>query len=879
MVAVLLLFTATVVNAIDVNVPAGNSDEIQVAINSVAAAGGGTVQLAAGTYVLNSSIKMKSNVTLQGAGTATRLELPLDATYAMIVDDGTEPCINMTIRNMLLDGNIPESKVSHDPDYNDPQGNSLGIFFDAYKEATYHQNVILENLEIHNTVDACHLKGVKGGYWDNVYFHHNGIFYWPGHNSYLRRVIDYTVKNSRFEDSYNGSGINCSWSKNLLFSNCEVIRSEGRGIRNAASEGFVVHDCIILDCGSEGIIANAESGITTSKCDFKRNCISGCGTGMSGGASGVAYDNKVFNNGKNISLGSGIVQKNNTTASSQSCLDGIGEWDPISVTAHVNSENSKQVILKVSDYIAGNDSIEGFTVKANERLLAIDSITLIDQSYLLISLANEVAADDEVALSYTSGNLQTELGVPINDFYDLRVYNLGLPIEIENAGIDASGVYANFEFNNEIGTIHDQSENFTFIINGKSVETVNTIVGDTAIQVYPARKIYMGDVVEMSYMPGDYARIIASNTSELEAFSNVLLENSSTLILPVLPGKVEAESYDSQNGTQLEDCSEGGQNLAYIHTDDWAEYNIRVLKDTTYKATFRVASRYDGGVITVYVDGSTKGIVMVPNTGVWQQYQSTSVDMKLTSGEHTIKLIFTESFNFNWMQFEETVPGNEGVFFDRIEAEDYNDNSGTSIETCSDTDGGENVGSIRNGNWLKFSDLDLSKVGGIEMRLAHKTTGSTVEIRLDSATGTLIGTVPIPNTGGYQTWQTVSGNLTAEDGTHDVYLVFKNSGSWAGNINWFQFVPLNSSVAMPDIEANKKNQTLLLFPNPTVDHLNFENNTNAQVEIFSNSGRKVSVTNIPGDSHSISTSGLLPGIYFIRLSDGICVKSNHFIKY
>lgn len=876
-IIILSLFYISNANALDIDIAPG--DDIQDAIDQVVASGGGTVTLASGTYILSASIEMSSNVTLQGAGNTTRLELPLDATYPMIIDDGTEPCNNMTVRNMLLDGNIPESKVSHDSEYTtDPQNPCLGILFDAGTEATYHTNVVIENLEIHNTVDACHIKGIRGGYIDNVYFHHNGIFFWPGHNAYLRRCIDYTVKNSRFEASYNGSGVNCSWSKNLLFSKCKVISSTGRGIRNAASEGFVVHDCIIVDCGDQGIIANTEGGITTTTIDFRRNCVSGCNTGITGGTSGIAYDNNSFDNGTNYSLGSNVVESGNTSNSNQSCADQIAEWDSVKVTAVFNDETPNQILVSVAENIVANDSYTGFSVSVDGITAEITEIYLVNATQLSITLANDITNDNALTLSYSSGNVQT-VSALLTDFSDLSITNnsTSLIMVIESTTVDASGEFVTFKFDKLVGTIHDQSDNFLFTINDKTVTTEMTFAGDSTINVYPSGKIYLGDDVTVSYSPGDFARITATDNSELKTFSSLFLVNSSTLDLHVIPGKIESEDYESQEGVQLEDCDEGGQNLAYIATGDWAEYKIEVLTDTTYKAAFRVSTNNEDCEITIYVDGNQKGIVTVPKTGGWQSYQTSSVDMKLSSGQHTIKILFTGSFNVNWMEFTETAPGNEADAYFKIEAEDFDANSGTSVEDCSDTDGGEDVGSITNDNWLMFTDVDLTGAAGIEMRLATSKSSNSIEVRLGSQTGTLIGTVDVPNTGGWQTWETASADLLSVDGTYDVYLVFKTSGSWVCNINWFQLSYTSTPTSIP-VSTFSDDTKISLFPNPVQDLLTIEDTYNSQLEIFNISGQKVFDEFVTDDKYSLSTSELKPGIYFLQLKNETGCKSANFLK-
>lgn len=63
-----------------------------------------------------------------------------------------------------------------------------------------------------------------------------------------------------------------------------------------------------------------------------------------------------------------------------------------------------------------------------------------------------------------------------------------------------------------------------------------------------------------------------------------------------------------------------------------------------------------------------------------------------------------------------------------------------------------------------------------------------VEVRLDSRSGAPIGSFAIANTGGWQSWRTVPGNISAVTGTHTVYVTFA-TGQPADfvNINWLSF--------------------------------------------------------------------------------------------
>ncbi len=594
-----------------VHVSVTSAEEIQTAIDAAAAAGGGTVSLASGTYILSASIEMKSNVTLEGAGTSTRLELPEDAVYAMITDDGTEPCVNMTIRNLLLDGNIPESAVSHDPDYDDPQGSCLGIYFDAYTEATYHTNVVIENVEIHNTVDACHLKGVNGGYMENVYFHHNGIFYWPGHNSYLRRVQNYVVRHSRFEDSYNGSGINCSWSENLAFTNCTVSRSGGRGIRNAASDGFVVQDCVIEDCGTAGIIANSESGITTSNINFSGNYVTGCGDdGITGGASGVAADNNSFgNDGDNYSLGSSVAQSGNISDAEE--------------LYHVGSPSAIPGLIEAEEYDAGGSGTAYYdTTTGNAggeyRSDDVDITTCSEGGYALTAL------DDGEWLRYAVGVLDTG-----QYSFDVR--------------------YAA----DEDGAIR--------LALGERDLTGDVILPATGgSDTWASERVAQGIILE----PGIYSLYVhISGTYQLNSLT-VNLDETGTGEESAVQ-YIEAESYDDASGIRVESCGDtgGGTNVSYISNGDWCRYNdLTPGTNTTFNARVARPSGKSDSTIEVRLGSTTGtliGSVAVPYTGGWQTYVTVSTALDTVAGQQDVYLVFVEDgttgaslCNLNWFELE-----------------------------------------------------------------------------------------------------------------------------------------------------------------------------------------------------------------------------------
>jgi len=123
------------------------------------------------------------------------------------------------------------------------------------------------------------------------------------------------------------------------------------------------------------------------------------------------------------------------------------------------------------------------------------------------------------------------------------------------------------------------------------------------------------------------------------------------------------------------------------------------------------------------------------------------------------------------------------------------DNStfGLQAEYTSDSNGGYDVGFSSDGDVAVYKHVDFGAgITGVSARLAcNGNCGGTIEFHLDSVSGTLIASVPISATGGWQNWTTATASAGSAAGIHDLYVLFRAaSGSGTsnlGNLNWFQF--------------------------------------------------------------------------------------------
>ncbi|MGW5095683.1 glycoside hydrolase family 16 protein [Streptomyces nodosus] len=136
--------------------------------------------------------------------------------------------------------------------------------------------------------------------------------------------------------------------------------------------------------------------------------------------------------------------------------------------------------------------------------------------------------------------------------------------------------------------------------------------------------------------------------------------------------------------------------------------------------------------------------------------------------------------------------GNRNAY-DRIEAESFDSQSGVVTEATTDSGGGQNIGSLANGDWALYKGVDFGSTAATQFygRVANgaaEGVGGLVEVRLDNRSNAPIGSFALGNTGGWQNWQTVPANISSVTGTHDVYLTF-TSGQPNDfvNVNWFSF--------------------------------------------------------------------------------------------
>jgi len=167
--------------------------------------------------------------------------------------------------------------------------------------------------------------------------------------------------------------------------------------------------------------------------------------------------------------------------------------------------------------------------------------------------------------------------------------------------------------------------------------------------------------------------------------------------------------------------------------------------------------------------------------------------------------------NVAWFQPRE---GTDKV--ERVNANSFVAQKGIQKAPCSE--GGECIGWIEQGDWVRYDKIDLPKrCSRIEFRAASATRGGIIEIRLDAPDGELLGTCAVPNTGGWQEWSSFTAKIKPTSGVKTLCLVFRGPRSqdtrdlrlWFDQVDdsnttiWAQFKNINPNEAEVEINVRR----------------------------------------------------------------------------
>jgi len=162
------------------------------------------------------------------------------------------------------------------------------------------------------------------------------------------------------------------------------------------------------------------------------------------------------------------------------------------------------------------------------------------------------------------------------------------------------------------------------------------------------------------------------------------------------------------------------------------------------------------------------------------------------------------------------VTGNAG----RIPAASFAAQQG--IQTAPCAEGGECIGWIEHGDWIRYDRMDFcQRTEEMEIRAASATDGGIIELRLDAPEGELLGTCSVPNTGDWQSWASFNARIKPVSGVKTLCLVFKSHKAdelkaqslkpqlWFAQVDasnttiWAQFKAVNPNEQLVEINVRR----------------------------------------------------------------------------
>lgn len=207
----------------------------------------------------------------------------------------------------------------------------------------------------------------------------------------------------------------------------------------------------------------------------------------------------------------------------------------------------------------------------------------------------------------------------------------------------------------------------------------------------------------------------------------------------------------------------------------------------------------------------------------------------------------------------------------RMEAEEYYFQSGMELENTIDVGFGQNLSFLDVGDYADYT-IDVAQTGPYQIDYRHASNGSTGAIQLfsldDNGNESLIHGVTLPQTGGWQTWETTGKTAYLDEGRQNIRIKIAQPNF---NLNWLEF---SSLVNTNEFELATE---ISIYPNPTNGLIYVDGDLgktqNVEIQVFNLLGQIIfsqQLDNISSLNEMIDFSKKENGSYFItiQMEDG-----------
>lgn len=248
---------------------------IQPALDRQAATNGWVV-LAKGLHTITASLRLPSGVTLAGRGRESVLYFDPKApaaNVAVAIVNASDDLHDVTLRDFLIEASTlstppKDPNQDHRVRSNQTVPARAGISFAAQREGQM-RNLRFTHLTVRNaTHNGVAIRGAAQVIIDACDFSDNGGAVVPGpglqHNLLLTRAEGVEVRDSRFDDSPAGSGIDLTFSRDVSIHSSELARNAAHGLRVADSENVRVTNNLLESNDRSGLFVEKLSDAPTA---------------------------------------------------------------------------------------------------------------------------------------------------------------------------------------------------------------------------------------------------------------------------------------------------------------------------------------------------------------------------------------------------------------------------------------------------------------------------------------------------------------------------------------------------------------------------------------------------------------------------------------
>lgn len=198
---------------------------------------------------------------------------------------------------------------------------------------------------------------------------------------------------------------------------------------------------------------------------------------------------------------------------------------------------------------------------------------------------------------------------------------------------------------------------------------------------------------------------------------------------------------------------------------------------------------------------------------------------------------------------------------------------GVDVETSST--GGFNVGWTNGGEWLEYT-VNVTEAADYSVKavVASPDGNCSIHVKMDGKD--ITGSIHIPATGGWQSYDTISKNAgRMEPGTHILQL-FEETGGF--NIDKLIFT---KGITLSSKPITTLRNDFKIFPNPATSSITIsypeEVSTSSGVGIYDMQGRMVKPIEAGEIQKPIDISGLKTGIYLVKVTTNTASRTEKLI--